>query len=179
MQVWHTANLKRKHSPLQQRVFYQYAQQHSKYIWISASPFKFFEARYLKEHFFLWLYSPILGLGHLHKTFHFTSVTRSTRVSRTPWTGDQLIARLLHVCPGWLWWWRSWWNERFWQGKLKYSEKTCPDATLFTTNPTCQTRVAAVGSQRLTVSAMAQLKRTYRRMTPGPIVSKFSVHTHT
>jgi hypothetical protein len=25
----------------------------------------------------------------------------------------------------------------FWQGKLKYSEKTCPDATLSSTNPTC------------------------------------------
>jgi hypothetical protein len=64
------------------------------------------------------------------------------------------------TCPGWLWGWRSWWNERFWQGKPKYSEKTCPDATLSTTNPTCQTRArtraAAVGSQRLTASAMAQ-----------------------
>jgi hypothetical protein len=41
-----------------------------------------------------------------------------------------------------------------WQGKPKYSEKTCPDATLSTTNPTCQTRAriraAAVGSLRLT-----------------------------
>jgi hypothetical protein len=39
----------------------------------------------------------------------------------------------------------------FWQGTPKYSEKTCPDATLSTTNPTCQTqartRAAAVGSQ--------------------------------
>jgi hypothetical protein len=38
------------------------------------------------------------------------------------------------TCPRWLWGWRIWWNE--WQGKLKYSEKTCPDATLSTTNPT-------------------------------------------
>jgi hypothetical protein len=38
------------------------------------------------------------------------------------------------TCPEWLWGWRIWWNE--WQGKLKYSEKTCPDATLTTTNPT-------------------------------------------
>jgi hypothetical protein len=62
--------------------------------------------------------------------------------------------------PGWLWWWRSWCNEGFWQGKPKYSEKTCPDATLPTTNPTYQTRVrtraAAVGSQRITASAMAR-----------------------
>jgi hypothetical protein len=35
----------------------------------------------------------------------------------------------------WLWWWRICWNED-WQGKPKYSEKTCPSATLSTTNPT-------------------------------------------
>jgi hypothetical protein len=47
-----------------------------------------------------------------------------------------------------------------WQGKPKYSEKTCPGATLSTTDPTCQTRArtraAAVGSQRLSASAMAR-----------------------
>jgi hypothetical protein len=37
--------------------------------------------------------------------------------------------------PGWLWWWRNRWND--WQGKPKYSEKTCPSAALSTTNPTC------------------------------------------
>jgi hypothetical protein len=37
--------------------------------------------------------------------------------------------------PGWLWWWRILWNED-WQGKPKYSEKTCPSATLSTANPT-------------------------------------------
>jgi hypothetical protein len=41
-----------------------------------------------------------------------------------------------------------------WQGKTKYSDKTCPDAILSTTNPTCQnrarTRAATVGSQQLT-----------------------------
>jgi hypothetical protein len=31
--------------------------------------------------------------------------------------------------------WSSRWNEN-WHGKPKYSEKTCPSATLFTTNPT-------------------------------------------
>jgi hypothetical protein len=35
----------------------------------------------------------------------------------------------------WLWRWRIWWNED-WQGKPKYSEKTLPSATLFTTNST-------------------------------------------
>jgi hypothetical protein len=39
------------------------------------------------------------------------------------------------ICPGWLWWWRIWWNED-WQGKPKFLEKTCPSATLSTTNPT-------------------------------------------
>jgi hypothetical protein len=52
-------------------------------------------------HFFpLWLYSPILGLGHLHETFRFISFTRSRTVSRTPWTGDQLVARHLLTTPG-------------------------------------------------------------------------------
>jgi hypothetical protein len=38
--------------------------------------------------------------------------------------------------PGWLWGWRIIrWNED-WQGKPKYSENTCPSATLSTTNPT-------------------------------------------
>jgi hypothetical protein len=36
------------------------------------------------------------------------------------------------ACPGWLWWWRIWWNA----GKPKYSEKTRLSATLSTTNPT-------------------------------------------
>jgi hypothetical protein len=35
----------------------------------------------------------------------------------------------------WWWWWRIWWNED-WQGKPKFLEKTCPSATLSTTNPT-------------------------------------------
>jgi hypothetical protein len=29
----------------------------------------------------------------------------------------------------------NWWND--WQGKPKYSEKSCPSAALSTTNPTC------------------------------------------
>jgi hypothetical protein len=34
------------------------------------------------------------------------------------------------------WWlWSNWWNVN-WHGKPKYSEKTSPSATLFTTNPT-------------------------------------------
>jgi hypothetical protein len=47
-----------------------------------------------------------------------------------------------HFCPivpapddRWGWLWSNWWNED-WQGKPKYSEKTCPSATLSTTDPT-------------------------------------------
>jgi hypothetical protein len=36
----------------------------------------------------------------------------------------------------WWWMWRSRWDEN-WQGKPKYSEKTCPSVTLSTINPTC------------------------------------------
>jgi hypothetical protein len=50
--------------------------------------------------FFLWLYSPILGLGRLHQTFRFISVTRSRTVGWTPWTSDQLVARPLLTAPG-------------------------------------------------------------------------------
>jgi hypothetical protein len=35
----------------------------------------------------------------------------------------------------WGWLWSNWWNEDR-QGNPKYSEKTCPGATLSTTNPT-------------------------------------------
>jgi hypothetical protein len=75
--------------------------------------------------------------------------------------GDQLVARPLLTAPG------ECDNDGevggtngFGRGNMKYSEKTFPDATLSTTNPTCQTRArtraGAVGSQRLTASAMAR-----------------------
>jgi hypothetical protein len=41
-----------------------------------------------------------LGLGRLHETFRFISVTRSRTVGRTPWTSDQLVARPLLTAPG-------------------------------------------------------------------------------
>jgi hypothetical protein len=50
--------------------------------------------------FFLWLYRPTLGLGHLHETFRFISLTRFRTVGRTPWTGDQLVSRHLLTAPG-------------------------------------------------------------------------------
>jgi hypothetical protein len=40
---------------------------------------------------------PNSGLGCLHKTFRFTSITRSRTVGRTPWMGDQLVTRPLPV----------------------------------------------------------------------------------
>jgi hypothetical protein len=56
---------------------------------------------YYCPHFsFLCLYSPILGLARLHETFRFISVCRSRTVCRTPWTGDQLVARPLLTAPG-------------------------------------------------------------------------------
>jgi hypothetical protein len=58
------------------------------------------------------------------------------------------------------WLWRSRWNVD-WQGKPKFSEKTCPSATFVHHKiPHDQTRVwtqaAAVGSRRLTAWAMAR-----------------------
>jgi hypothetical protein len=106
----------------------------------------------------LWLYNPILGLGRLHKTS--ISVTRSTTVGRTPWTGDKIVARPLLTAPGDCDDGEVGGMNGFWHGKPKYSEKTCLDATLSTTNLTCQTRArtraAEVGSQRLTAWAMAR-----------------------
>jgi hypothetical protein len=97
------------------------------------------------------------------KLFRFISVTRSRTVSSAPWTGDQLVARTPLTAPGdcgdddddevggmngF-----GWGNRNTWR-------KPAPDATLSTTNPTCQTRArtqaAAVGSQRPTTSAMAR-----------------------
>jgi hypothetical protein len=89
----------------------------------------------------LWLYSPILYRGRLHETFCFISVISSRTVGRRDsLDGWSARCKTSADCPGWLWWWRSWWNEQFWQGTPKYVEKTCHDATLSTTNPTCQTR---------------------------------------
>jgi hypothetical protein len=48
----------------------------------------------------LWLYSPILGLDRFHETFRFISFTRSRTVSRSPWTGEQLVTRPLLTALG-------------------------------------------------------------------------------
>jgi hypothetical protein len=47
--------------------------------------------------FFHLAVQPNSGLGRLHETLYFTTVTRSRTVGRTPWTGDQLVARPLPV----------------------------------------------------------------------------------
>jgi hypothetical protein len=47
--------------------------------------------------FFNLVLQPNSGLGRLHETFRFTSVTKSRTVGGTPWMGDQLVARPLHV----------------------------------------------------------------------------------
>jgi hypothetical protein len=49
--------------------------------------------------FFLCLYNPLLGLGRLHETLRFISVSRSRTVGWTPWMGDQLVARTLLTAP--------------------------------------------------------------------------------
>jgi hypothetical protein len=41
-----------------------------------------------------------LGLGRVHETFHFISVTRSRTVGSTHWMSDQLVARALLTASG-------------------------------------------------------------------------------
>jgi hypothetical protein len=50
--------------------------------------------------FSLWLYSRILGLGRLHETLRFISITRSRTVDWTPWSSDQLVTRPLLTALG-------------------------------------------------------------------------------
>jgi hypothetical protein len=80
-----------------------------------------------------WFHSarrPLNGLLYLPRVIFFII----SGVGLSP-LGTAATSGLLYKCPGWLWWWIIWWNED-WQGKPKYSEKTCPSATLSTTNPT-------------------------------------------
>jgi hypothetical protein len=72
----------------------------------------------------------------------------------------------------WWWLWRNRWNED-WQGKLMYSEKTCPSTTLSTTNPTWLDRVWTRAAAPWPVTGISNffarpihadlLKRTYIR----------------
>jgi hypothetical protein len=71
-------------------------------------------------------------------TFGFTSITI---VSFSGWGETESTWYVSHYlaivpAPDDRWWlWSSWWNED-WQGKPKYSEKTCPSATVSSTIPT-------------------------------------------
>jgi hypothetical protein len=71
------------------------------------------------------------------------------------------------VSPGWLWQCRNQWND--WQGKPKYSEKTCPSAALSPHAARMGTRAAAVGSQRLT----AQLRHGLTLVVTPAELSRF------
>jgi hypothetical protein len=80
--------------------------------------------------------------------------------------------------------WNTRWNEN-WQEKPKYSEKTCPSATLSTINATWytwdQARAAGVGSRRLTAWATAwrdnQLLLSLASLSTN-LVSKFLITFH-
>jgi hypothetical protein len=69
------------------------------------------------DEFLLFFIANVVGLSPLH-CGHFWPIVRAP--------DDR-----------WGWLWSNWWNED-WQGKPKYSEKTCPSATLSITNPTLQ-----------------------------------------
>jgi hypothetical protein len=64
------------------------------------------------------------------------------------------------TCTGWMWEWTIPWNEN-WQGKQKYSEKTCPSANLSIINPTWPdpgSNPGRRGRKWLTAWAMARFK---------------------
>jgi hypothetical protein len=85
-----------------------------------------------------------------HRTVIF--IVKIMRISNLRWSNVQRICEIFYyffIILSWVrlsplpnaaphdrWWglWSNWWNED-WQGKPKYSEKTCPSATLSTTNP--------------------------------------------
>jgi hypothetical protein len=50
------------------------------------------------------------------------------------WDWVHLVSSLLFGLLYHTWAWSSWWNEN-WQGKPKYSKKSCLSATLSTTDP--------------------------------------------
>jgi hypothetical protein len=85
-----------------------------------------------------YLLCPVsLQVSYLKKNPQSTSFLSSVRV-RVQTGSNRHRGHLLSycACPGWLWGWRIiQWNENL-QGKPKYSDETCPRATLSTTNPT-------------------------------------------
>jgi hypothetical protein len=79
----------------------------------------------------------------------------------------------------WWWVWRSRWIEN-WQGKPKYSEKSCFSATLFTTNTTwldLGSNPAAVGSRKLTTWTMARPTKEMTKSSEGFLIiqTEFSI----
>jgi hypothetical protein len=107
----------------------------------------------------MWLYSQILGLGRFHETFLFISVSRSRTVGRTPWTGDQLVARPLLTAPGYCDDGEVGGMNGFGRGNRSTQRKPAP-------TPLCPPQIPLPrlganpgrggGSQRLTASAMAR-----------------------
>jgi hypothetical protein len=99
----------------------------------------------------VWLNSKYAGKRNLENAYvpnwerkHFHSSCRHKVPSKwcyfflVGWDlRHQVLRPLLAYCTSpndrWGWLWSNWWNED-WQGKPKYSEKTCPSATLSTTN---------------------------------------------
>jgi hypothetical protein len=77
----------------------------------------------------------VISLCNNHPSPNYTAVffwwggTKSTRYCGHFWPTVQAPD------DRWGWLWSNWWTED-WQGKPKYLEKTCPSATLSTTNPT-------------------------------------------
>jgi hypothetical protein len=98
------------------------------------------------------------------------------------------LANIWPIVPApddrWWWRWSSRWNEN-WQGKPKYWEKTCPSATLSTTNltwpglgsnPSC--RGGKPATNRLSYGTALYLEvrhlRNYRTLLPFFTLSAFS-----
>jgi hypothetical protein len=103
-----------------------------------------------------------LGLGRLHETFRFISITGSRTVGRTPWTGDQLVARPLLTAPGDC-------DDDEVGGMNGFGRGNRSPRRNPTPTPLCppqihchtwaRTRAAAVGSQCLTASALPPEKQ--------------------
>jgi hypothetical protein len=60
--------------------------------WACLSRYGSYITSYFKSYFFHLALQTKLGLGRLHKTSRFISITVSRTVGSTPWTGDQLVA---------------------------------------------------------------------------------------
>jgi hypothetical protein len=71
----------------------------------------------------------ILGIGHFFKI--------GIMGVESNWVHSALRPAIGLLCPPRVIMWRNWWNDD-WQGKPKYSEKTCPSAALSATKTTCR-----------------------------------------